>query len=105
MAACEAALCVHLPVKGSGKKCVYGESTKFIANDWHAGLLPVYIRDIYQRAGSLMQSSCMLAIHNLAHQGIEEPDKFNILGLPGDSFGTLEWIAEDGHQSINVLKV
>lgn len=105
MAACEAALHVHLPHKGSGKMCVYGEDTMFIANDWHAGLLPVYIQDVYQPAGLLKHTSCMLAIHNLAHQGIEIPEHFNMLGLPGKSFGTLEWVAKDGHRSINILKV
>lgn len=104
-AACEAPLHVYVLDSEVGEKHIYGENIHFIANDWHAGLVPVYIRDIYQPAGVFKSARCTLAIHNLAHQGIETPSRFKDIGLPDASFGTLEWIAEDGHRSINIMKV
>lgn len=89
----------------SGEKRIYGEDIRFIANDWHAGLVPVYIRDVYKPEGFFNSASCTLVIHNLAHQGIEAPSSFRDLGLPNTSYDTLEWIADDGHRSINVMKV
>jgi hypothetical protein len=40
----------------------------FIANDWHAALLPVFLRSRYQEGGAYRGATCALAIHNLAHQ-------------------------------------
>lgn len=51
--------------------------------------------------------SC-LAIHNLAHQGSFEANKFHDVGLPGEWYGALEWQSPDDRQrrkTINILKV
>ena len=40
----------------------------FIANDWHAGLVPVYVAAKYRRHGVYREARCVLALHNLAHQ-------------------------------------
>jgi len=44
------------------------------------------------------------AVHNLAHQGIESPAMFHNLGIPESHYGVLEWVAEDGYISMNILK-
>lgn len=62
LAALEAPL--HLEINGS----VYGEDIVFLANDWHAGLVPVYLAAKYRSAGVYKDARSILAIHNLRHQ-------------------------------------
>jgi starch synthase len=53
------------------------------------------------------EARCVLAIHNLAHQGSFPAHCFNELCLPGEAFGLLEWKTPNNpkNQMINVLKV
>ncbi|XP_024524899.1 starch synthase 1, chloroplastic/amyloplastic [Selaginella moellendorffii] len=105
-AACEAPLV--LPLGG----CVYGDKCLFIANDWHAGLVPVLISSKYRRNNVYKDSRCVLAIHNLAHQGVEPSTTYGNLGLPPDWYGALEWVfpnwarahALDKGEAVNHLK-
>lgn len=46
----------------------YGEDVVFIANDWHAALVPVYLAGKYRPHGVYRDARCLLAIHNLRHQ-------------------------------------
>ncbi|PNH02354.1 Starch synthase 1, chloroplastic/amyloplastic [Tetrabaena socialis] len=46
----------------------YGEDIMFMANDWHASLLPVYLAAKYRPNGVYMNARCIIAIHNLCHQ-------------------------------------
>ncbi|CAI5492668.1 unnamed protein product [Closterium sp. Naga37s-1] len=61
-AACEAPL--QLELGGF----TYGEKVLFIANDWHAGLLPVLVASNYRPHGVYKDARTILAIHNLSHQ-------------------------------------
>eukprot|EP00928_Gymnodinium_smaydae_P033212 TRINITY_DN23848_c0_g5_i4.p1 TRINITY_DN23848_c0_g5~~TRINITY_DN23848_c0_g5_i4.p1 ORF type:complete len:1369 (+),score=175.37 TRINITY_DN23848_c0_g5_i4:105-4211(+) len=63
MAALEAPLV--LPVAGR----IYGERVCFIANDWHAGLVPLLISRKYRSRGCYLQARTIYVIHNLGHQG------------------------------------
>ena len=46
----------------------YGQEVTFVANDWHAALLPMYLKQ-ERAAGQWSKArSCML-LHNLAFQG------------------------------------
>ncbi len=55
-----------------------------MANDWHAALVPAYLAGKYRRHGVFRDSRCILAIHNMAHQGVEPAHDFSSLGLPED---------------------
>ena len=56
----------------------------FLANDWHASLVPLYLAAKYRRHGVYRDARTILAIHNLAHQGVEPAATFGNLGLPDD---------------------
>ncbi|KAJ9539587.1 hypothetical protein OSB04_026093 [Centaurea solstitialis] len=89
-AACEAPLVLRLGGFTYGEKCL------FLANDWHAGLVPVLLAAKYRPNGVYKDARSIIAIHNLAHQW----------------YGALEWIfptwarthALDTGQAVNILK-
>lgn len=62
----------------------YGQRCLFVANDWHAALVPSYLAGKYRRHGVFKDARCILAIHNMAHQGVEPAHTFASLGLPDD---------------------
>ncbi|CAI5981317.1 unnamed protein product, partial [Closterium sp. NIES-65] len=105
-AACEAPLV--LPFGGF----TYGEKVVFVANDWHAGLVPVLVASKYRRYGVYKDARTIIAIHNLAHQGVEPAYTFGSLGVPGEWYGALEWVfpewarkhALDKGEAVNILK-
>lgn len=47
-----------------------GEETVFLAHDWHAALVPVYLSARYRVWGARPRARSILAIHNMAHQGV-----------------------------------
>ncbi|XP_050237527.1 soluble starch synthase 1, chloroplastic/amyloplastic [Mercurialis annua] len=105
-AACEAPLV--LPLGGY----TYGEKCLFLANDWHAGLVPVLLAGKYHPYGVYKDARSVLVIHNLAHQGVEPAVTFKNFGLPLEWYGALEWVfptwarthALDTGEAVNVLK-
>ncbi|KAI3987977.1 hypothetical protein MKX01_021091 [Papaver californicum] len=105
-AACEAPLV--LPLGGF----TYGEKCLFLANDWHAGLVPVLLGAKYRSHGVYKDARSIIVIHNLAHQGVEPAITFKNLGLPADWYGALEWVfptwarthALDTGEAVNILK-
>lgn len=87
---------------------VYGQDVMFVANDWHAALLPTLLAARFRPHGVYEHARCCLAIHNLSHQGSYEASKFREVGLPGEWYGTLEWQNPADalkRKTINVLKV
>ncbi|KAK9790564.1 hypothetical protein WJX73_007353 [Symbiochloris irregularis] len=92
-AACEAPLQLNIGGFSSGQPpgFPYGERVLFMANDWHASLVPAYIAAKYRRHGVYKDARAVLAIHNLSHQGVEVAEHFGDLGLPGDWYGALAW--------------
>ena len=42
-------------------------------NDWHTGIIPVYLRDVYYDAPEFANSHVVFTIHNLKYQGIYSP--------------------------------
>eukprot|EP00271_Cylindrocystis_brebissonii_P006532 TRINITY_DN19307_c0_g1_i1.p1 TRINITY_DN19307_c0_g1~~TRINITY_DN19307_c0_g1_i1.p1 ORF type:complete len:750 (-),score=100.20 TRINITY_DN19307_c0_g1_i1:1340-3589(-) len=105
-AACEAPL--QLALGGF----TYGENVVFVANDWHAGLVPVLVAAKYRPFNVYRNARSILAIHNLAHQGVEPGVTYGNLGLPGEWYGALEWVfpqwarahALDKGEAVNILK-
>ncbi|KAK4480486.1 hypothetical protein RD792_013560, partial [Penstemon davidsonii] len=105
-AACEAPLV--LPLGGF----TYGEKCLFLANDWHAGLVPVLLAAKYRPHGVFKDARSIIVIHNLAHQGVESAATYKNFGLPLEWYKTLEWVfptwarthALDPGEAVNILK-
>ncbi|CAH9059020.1 unnamed protein product [Cuscuta epithymum] len=105
-AACEAPLV--LPLGGY----TYGEKCMFIANDWHASLVPLLLSAKYRPHGVYKDARSIILIHNLAHQGVEPAGTFKNLGLPSEWYPAVEYIfpnwarahALDTGETVNVLK-
>ncbi|XP_047325771.1 soluble starch synthase 1, chloroplastic/amyloplastic-like [Impatiens glandulifera] len=105
-AACEAPLL--LPLGGY----TYGEKCLFLANDWHAGLVPVLLAAKYRPYGVYKAARSIVIIHNIAHQGVEPAVCYQNLGLPSEWYGALGWVfptwarthALDTGEAVNVLK-
>ncbi|XP_020533429.1 starch synthase 1, chloroplastic/amyloplastic isoform X3 [Jatropha curcas] len=105
-AACEAPLV--LPLGGY----TYGEKCLFLANDWHASLVPVLLAAKYHPFGVYKDARSVLVIHNLAHQGVEPAVTYKNFGLPPEWYGALEWVfptwarthALDTGEAVNILK-
>ena len=57
------------------------------AHEWQAGLVPVYLRTIYAGQPLLAGVPCVFTIHNLAHQGLFEPDWLPRVDLPWSQLG------------------
>lgn len=54
----------------------------FHANDWHTGLLPVYLKAMYWSDPLLGRSPTLFTIHNLAYQGNFGKEVLRTLGMP-----------------------
>jgi len=85
-AACEAPLVINFANGGT-----YGQDIVFIANDWHAGLVPVLVASKYRKFGTYNNARTITAIHNIMHQGIEPHTTFSNLGVPDDWYKTMEY--------------
>ena len=55
-------------------------------NDWHTGLLPVYLKVTYANDPELSGIATVSTIHNLAFQGEFDRDVLREVGLPMDLF-------------------
>jgi starch synthase len=58
------------------------------AHDWQAGLAPVYLKTLYASHPVLGGTPSVFTIHNLAYQGLFEPDWLPRLDLPWSLFAT-----------------
>ncbi|HLF18047.1 MAG TPA: glycogen synthase GlgA [Candidatus Omnitrophota bacterium] len=58
------------------------------AHDWHAALIPVYLKEKYQKDPFFKKTKSLLTIHNLAYQGHFHKEKFAWLGLKEDLFSS-----------------
>ncbi|MFC4161316.1 glycogen synthase GlgA [Chitinimonas lacunae] len=54
-------------------------------HDWHAGLMPAYLRATARQSGRPAAAS-VFTVHNLAYQGLFPAQKYGELGLPDDFF-------------------
>jgi len=57
------------------------------AHDWQAGLAPVYLKSFYAGHPVLRGTPSVFTIHNMAYQGVFEPDWLPRLDLPWDMLG------------------
>lgn len=59
----------------------FGEDVVFHANDWHTGLLPVYLDALYRPAGRFLRARTVLGLHNAGHHGSHDGAQFAGLDL------------------------
>ena len=86
-AACEAPLKINFEGKGT-----YGDEVVFVANDWHAGLVPLVIASKYRQYWNTYHNArTITVIHNILHQGSEPATTFPNLGIPDDWYWCLEY--------------
>ncbi|KAK9809081.1 hypothetical protein WJX72_009092 [[Myrmecia] bisecta] len=110
LAACEAPLTLNIGGYRSGEPpgFPYGDRCMFVANDWHAGLVPAYLAGRYRRNGVYKDARSVFAIHNLSHQGVEPASTYGNLGLPDDWYDPLSWRYPDwasiNGPAVNILK-
>ncbi|MGH7442556.1 MAG: glycogen synthase, partial [bacterium] len=71
------------------------------ANDWHAGLVPVYLRQAFHNNPFFAKTGSLFTVHNLAFQGLFPDRQFQRTGLPSDLFNAegLEFYGQ-----VNTLK-
>lgn len=53
------------------------------SNDWHTGLVSVYLNDFKNGDDFYKDTKSLFTIHNLKYQGIFPPSVFELTGLPG----------------------
>ena len=70
-------------------------------HDWHAALIPVYLKTIFKSDPLFKESKSVLTIHNMAYQGLFPKADFSKLGLNVKffRFDTFEFFGQ-----INLLK-
>lgn len=100
---CQAALEAvwHVPCGG----ITYGEDNLiFVANDWHAALLPVYLQAYYRDHGKFTFARSCFVVHNMAHQGRGPLAEFDKLQLPGQYKETFRLYDPVGGECMNIMK-
>jgi len=85
---CEAAIeaARALPFGGAAS----GGDVTFVANDWHAALVPVLLKKVYQARGEFTGSKSVLCCHNIAFQGRFWAKDWDQLALPASAKADFE---------------
>jgi starch synthase len=55
-------------------------------NDWHTGLIPVYLRSLYRKDPWFSQTNTLFSIHNLGYQGNFPHSQLQVTGLDESLF-------------------
>jgi starch synthase len=55
-------------------------------HEWQTGLIPAYLRSVYQNNPLFSHTAIMFTIHNIAYQGIFKKEKFRLTGLPMEMY-------------------
>lgn len=55
-------------------------------HDWQSGLIPVYLKTLYQADPFFKKTKTIFTIHNLAYQGNFPPDSIPVTGISWDEF-------------------
>lgn len=71
------------------------------AHDWHAALLPVFLKTLYKYDSFFSLTASMFTIHNLAYQGVFDVSALKIMGLGWEEF-TMDKLEFYGR--VNMLK-
>jgi starch synthase len=70
-------------------------------HDWQSALIPVYLKNLYQKDAFFKDTKTVFTIHNIGYQGLFPKEEYPKLGLDSSVFtmDTLEY-----YSKINVLK-
>ncbi|MFH1563696.1 MAG: glycogen synthase GlgA [Nitrospirota bacterium] len=71
-------------------------------HDWQTGLIPVYLKTLYQNDPFFEGVKTLFTIHNLAYQGIFPEEEFNITGLDEEELFTPDKL--EFWEKINLMK-
>jgi len=70
-------------------------------NDWHTGLVPVYIKALYADNPALRDTGTLFTIHNQAYQGSFPAETMSLAGLP---WGLFTWDKLEFWGRLNFMK-
>uniref|UniRef100_A0A7S0WI69 Starch synthase, chloroplastic/amyloplastic n=1 Tax=Pyramimonas obovata TaxID=1411642 RepID=A0A7S0WI69_9CHLO len=91
----------HVPCGG----CPYGDhNTVFVANDWQAALVPVYLQAYYRDHGKMLGARAIQVVHNMAHQGRGPAEELDGLFIPDHYRGHFMLDDPIGGEHMNILK-
>jgi starch synthase len=71
------------------------------ANDWQAGLIPVYLKTLYAQNRAVSGARTLFTIHNLAYQGTFRQAEMELTGLDWSLFN---WHQLEFYGKLNCLK-
>ena len=71
------------------------------AHDWHAALVPVYLRTAFASSAFHEHLTAVLSVHNAAFQGHASPELMAALSLPATLF---DWRLLEWYGRLNLLK-
>lgn len=84
------------------------------ANDWHTGMIPVYLKTTYRDNEFFKNTKTVFSIHNLAHQGMFYDDVLDFAQIPKhevmysggvELFGHVNWMRGGINYSDKVIAV
>jgi starch synthase len=55
-------------------------------HEWQTGLIPAYLKSIYQNNPLFSHTAVVFTIHNIAYQGMFKKEKFWLTGLPAEMY-------------------
>ena len=101
---CQAAL--ELPFCIAPGDVPYGdENLIFVANDWHAALLPVYLQGYFRDYGKYEFARSCFIVHNMAHQGRGPLNEFDRLGLDAGKYKDKFYLDDPfGGECMNIMQ-
>lgn len=84
------------------------------ANDWHTGMIPVFLKTCYKNDPFFKDTKTVFSIHNLAHQGMFYDDVLEFAAIPKkevmyswgvELFGHVNWMRGGINYSDKVITV
>lgn len=73
-------------------------------HDWHTGLVPVLLYELYQGLGMVGTRACF-TLHNLGHQGVVGEHILRLVGLRPERLMVMERLQDpQNHRAVNLLK-
>jgi len=55
-------------------------------HEWQTGLIPAYLKSVYQNDPLFSHTAAVFTIHNIAYQGLFKKEKFWLTGLPTEMY-------------------
>ncbi len=55
-------------------------------HEWQTGLLPSYLKSVYQNDPLFSRTATVFTVHNIAYQGLFKKEKFWLTGLPAETY-------------------